>query len=209
MFEMIVSAFDFPGPASSGRIGCRTSVPPDDGGDVNQLPAAPDQRHALVDLYDRALPDVYGYLVSRCGSAPVAEDLTSETFLAAVDAVRRGTVPELTVAWLIGVARHKLVDHWRRQERDQRLADDLDPPSTDDEWDVHLDALTPHQTLATLGGHHRSALALRYLDGLPVREVAACLGRSEGATEILLVRARAAFRARYEQQSQPVAEEER
>ena len=62
------------------------------------MPATPDQRHALVELYDRALPEVFGYLASRCGSASVAEDLTSETFLAAVDAVRRGTVPDLTVA---------------------------------------------------------------------------------------------------------------
>jgi RNA polymerase sigma-70 factor (ECF subfamily) len=43
----------------------------------------------------------------------VAEDLTAETFLAAVSAVQRDTVPDLTVAWLVGVARHKLVDHWR------------------------------------------------------------------------------------------------
>ncbi len=166
---------------------------------MSELPATPDQRHALVDLYDRALPDVYGYLAARCGSASVAEDLTSETFLAAVDAVQRHTVPELTVAWLIGVARHKLVDHWRRLERDDRLVDDLHPaPDPVDDWDVRLDALAAHDTLATLGGHHRSALALRYLDGLPVREVAACLGRTEGATEVLLVRARAAFRASYE-----------
>lgn len=166
---------------------------------MSKLPATPDQRRALVDLYDRALPDVYGYLASRCGSAPVAEDLTSETFLAAVDAVRRGTVADLTVAWLIGVARHKLVDHWRRQERDQRASAELDAPAALDDWDVQLDALVAHETLATLGGHHRSALALRYLDGLPVREVAACLGRTEGATEVLLVRARAAFRQHYEQ----------
>lgn len=155
-----------------------------------------DQRRALIDLYDRALPDVYGYLASRCGSAPTAEDLTSETFLAAVDAVRRGTVRDLTVAWLIGVARHKLVDHWRRQGREERAAE---PPAVAvDDWDVHLDQLTAHATLAELGPHHRSALTLRYLDGLPVREVAACLGRTEGATEVLLVRAKAAFRDRYE-----------
>jgi RNA polymerase sigma-70 factor, ECF subfamily len=166
---------------------------------VTQLPATSDPRHALVELYDRALPDVYGYLASRCGSASVAEDLTSETFLAAVDAVRRGSVPELTVAWLIGVARHKLVDHWRHQERDRRASAELDPPPDIDDWDVQLDALVAHETLAGLGGHHRSALALRYLDGLPVREVAACLGRTEGATEVLLVRARAAFRRQYEQ----------
>ncbi|HEU5083695.1 MAG TPA: sigma factor-like helix-turn-helix DNA-binding protein, partial [Acidimicrobiales bacterium] len=67
-----------------------------------------------------------------------------------------------------------------------------------DDWDVRLDQLAAHATLADLGPHHRSALTLRYLDGLPVREVAACLGRTEGATEVLLVRAKAAFRARYE-----------
>ncbi|HET8930336.1 MAG TPA: sigma factor, partial [Acidimicrobiales bacterium] len=85
--------------------------------------ASRDQRQALVDLYDSAVSEVYGYLLARCGSVVVAEDLTSETFMAAVDAVRRGTVPELSVAWLIGVARHKLVDHWRRTGRARELAD--------------------------------------------------------------------------------------
>lgn len=163
---------------------------------MSEPTASPDQRRALVDLYDRALPDVYGYLASRCGSASVAEDLTSETFLAAVDAVRRGSVPDLTVAWLIGVARHKLVDHWRRQGREQ--ADETTGEVPADDWDVQLDQLLAHATLADLGAHHRSALTLRYLDDLPVRQVAACLGRTEGATEVLLVRAKAAFRARYE-----------
>lgn len=100
---------------------------------------------------------------------------------------------DLTVAWLIGVPRHKLVDHWRRQSRED--AAELAAAPEVDEWDVHLDQLVAR---ATLGPHHRSALTLRYLDGLAVREVAACLGRTEGATEVLLVRARAAFRARYE-----------
>jgi RNA polymerase sigma-70 factor, ECF subfamily len=164
-------------------------------------PLPTDQGRTLLALYDSALPEVYGYLASRCGSATVAEDLTSETFLSAVTAVRQGRVPELTVAWLIGVARHKLVDHWRRREREDRSlrAVDTDPLDTPaDEWDVRLDVLTAHRTLATLGAHHRSALTLRYLDGLPVREVADCLGRTVGATEVLLVRARAAFRDRYQ-----------
>ncbi len=163
---------------------------------MSEPSANPDQRRALVALYDRALPEVYGYLASRCGSASIAEDLTSETFLAAVDAVRRDAVPDLTVAWLIGVARHKLVDHWRRQSRVRDSAEPAD--AAVDDWDVRLDQLLAHATLAQLGPHHRGALTLRYLDGLPVREVAACLGRTEGATEVLLVRAKAAFRARYE-----------
>jgi RNA polymerase sigma-70 factor, ECF subfamily len=162
--------------------------------------AVGDQRHELIDLYDTALPDVYGYLASRCGSAAVAEELTSETFLAAVDAVRRDRVADLTVAWLIGVARHKLVDHWRRREREQRTlaAVGAEPDEGEDPWDVHLDLLAAHRTLAGLGAHHRSALTLRYLDELPVAGVAECLGRTVGATEVLLVRARRAFRAAYE-----------
>lgn len=157
-----------------------------------------DQRLALVELYDAALPEVYGYLATRTGSIADAEDLTSETFLAAADAVRRHSVPELSVAWLIGVARHKLVDHWRRREREQRpltaLAGD---DARVDSWDVEIDAITARTVLGTLGAHHRSALTLRYLDGLPVRQVADLLGRTEGATEVLLVRAKAAFRAAY------------
>ena len=163
-------------------------------------PTAGDQRRALIDLYDAALPEVYGYLAARCGSATVAEELTSETFLAAVDAVRRDRVRDLTVAWLIGVARHKLVDHWRRREREERTlaAVHSEPAGDDDPWDVQLDLLLAHRTLATLAPQHRSALTLRYLDELPVAAVAECMGRTAGATEVLLVRARRAFRAAYE-----------
>ena len=163
--------------------------------------ATTDQRHELLRLYDSALPDVYGYLASRCGSAAVAEDLTSETFLAAVDAVKRDRVRELTVAWLIGVARHKLVDHWRRQARDERKLRAVEAEEGDahDEWDVHLDVLTAHRTLSELAPDHRTVLALRYLDGLPVRAVAEHVGRTEGATEQLLLRAKAAFRRAYQQ----------
>jgi RNA polymerase sigma-70 factor, ECF subfamily len=73
-------------------------------------------------IYRHALPQVYGYLLPRCGSTVVAEDLTAETFMAAVTAFRQGRIeiPELTVAWLVGVARHKLADHWRRSAREQR-----------------------------------------------------------------------------------------
>ncbi len=162
-----------------------------------------DQRRALVDLYDSAAPDVYRYLVSRCGSAATAEDLTSESFMAAVSAVQRGTVAQLSAAWLIGVARHKLVDHWRRQEREQRTLQAVGSDTIDDRWDVELDAVLAHQVLAQLGPHHRAALALRYLDALPVREVARYLDRTVTATEALLVRARRAFRAEYESRTDP------
>jgi RNA polymerase sigma-70 factor (ECF subfamily) len=153
----------------------------------------------LVAMYQVALPQVYGYLLPRCGSAAVAEDLTAETFMAAVAASRQGKAPDVTVAWLVGVARHKLVDHWRRIAREQRhlAGAEMDAEALDDPWGAWLDANAAHAALARLSGHHRIALTLRYLDGLPVAEVAAHLDRSVHATETLLVRARAALRRVY------------
>jgi RNA polymerase sigma-70 factor (ECF subfamily) len=161
-------------------------------------PAASAREAALLELYDLALPQVYGYLRARCPVTSTAEDLTAETFLAAVAAVKAGTVPDLTVAWLIGVARHKLVDHWRRHERAGRDPLPLDDVEiADDPWEERLDAAAARAVLFELGAHHRAALTLRYLDDLTVPEVAASLGRTLHATEALLVRARAAFRKAY------------
>ena len=155
----------------------------------------------LAALYHRALPQVYGYLLPRCGSAVLAEDLTAETFLAAVAAVKQDRPPDLTVAWLVGVARHKLVDHWRRADREHRRLGVIDcgAEPVDDPWEAQLDVAAAHAALSRISAHQRAVLTLRYLDGLPVAEVAEVLGRSLHATETLLVRARAALRRVYEE----------
>jgi RNA polymerase sigma-70 factor (ECF subfamily) len=160
----------------------------------------PDRGAALLALYDDALPQVYGYLLPRCGGAAVAEDLTAETFLAALDAVQRRTVRTITVAWLVGIARHKLVDHWRRVGREERRVNALasEPRAPHDPWDEVLDATRARSVLDALGPHHRAVLSLRYLDGLSVPEVADVLDRTVHATEALIVRARDAFRLAYE-----------
>jgi RNA polymerase sigma-70 factor (ECF subfamily) len=157
----------------------------------------------LIEIYDRSLPQVYGYLLSRCGEKAVAEDLTSETFLAAAAGV--GPRDPVTVGWLLGVARHKLADHWRRQARQERLLQAVasgvaDPDPGDDTWDVTVDVMRARQLLARLVPQHRAALALRYLDGLSVPEVAALLERTVHATEALLVRARRELRNLYEEE---------
>lgn len=164
--------------------------------DDRNVTIVPDRAGAgLLALYDQALPQVYGYLIARCGDRAVAEDLTSETFLAAA----REDGP-LTVAWLIGVARHKLVDHWRWQARQARLlhAAEGSLPEVGDEWDVILDRWRAREVLGRLAPQHRAALTLRYLDGLSVPEAATVMERTVAATEALLVRARREFRRVYE-----------
>jgi RNA polymerase sigma-70 factor (ECF subfamily) len=160
-------------------------------------------------IYHRALPHVYGYLLSRCGDVSLAEDLAAETFMAAVAAAGRPQAPSLTVGWLVGVARHKLAGHWRRSIREERShaaaaaaagawAGGRAGDALDDPWDEWLDTEAAYAALRCLPAPQRAALTLRYLDGLPVAEVAAHLGRSVHATETLLARSRAALRAVYQ-----------
>jgi RNA polymerase sigma-70 factor (ECF subfamily) len=123
----------------------------------------PDPAFGLLELYDDALPHVYGYLLARCGDAALAEELTAEAFLAAVHAVRKPGAPDPSIPWLIGVARHKLADHWRQAAREQRGLRLLDgePSYVDDPWDVLVDQLRVREVLGRLGPHHRAALTLR------------------------------------------------
>jgi RNA polymerase sigma-70 factor, ECF subfamily len=170
---------------------------------MDALPA-PDLGATLLDLYDEALPAVYGYLRRRVYTDSIAQDLTSETFLSAVSSIQSAVTSNVSIGWLMGIARHKLLDHFRRVAREERnlraVASTLTEP--DHPWNATLRDDLTRVALDELGLHHRSALTLRHLDGLSVPEVAQVLGRTVHATEALLVRARAAFRATYEIEQQ-------
>jgi RNA polymerase sigma-70 factor (ECF subfamily) len=166
---------------------------------VSALPDPNDAARALLALYDQALPIVYGYFVRRCADRGTAEDLTSETFLAAMDAARKNDPPPIGVPWLIGVARHKLADHYRRRHDRLTLPVAELPVPVDpvDNWDAELDRLVAESVLTRLSEPHRTVLALRYMDDRSVPECAELIGRTVHATEALLVRARRAFKQHY------------
>ena len=132
----------------------------------------------LVAIYDQALPQVYGYVLPRCGSVAAAEDVTADTFVAAVVALEQRAAPAPTVAWLIGIARHKLVDHWRRSEREQRTLKEVGDTGSnvEDPWPEVVDVDAVHVALAKLSAPQRTALTFRYLDGLPVAEAGRLCG---------------------------------
>ena len=158
----------------------------------------------LLALFDSHVRDLYSFLFRRCGDAALAEDLTQEVF---VEAARRthvsAEVP--TRAWLYQSARHRLIDHWRRESRgsiklrlvgatdaDERVGDPADQVTTSE----HL-----MTALGELSREHRAALVLRYVDDLTVEQVADALGRSVRATESLLTRARQSFGESYREES--------
>jgi RNA polymerase sigma-70 factor, ECF subfamily len=162
-------------------------------------PRADSQATALADA-QRALVEVYGYLLHRCRSVSLAEELAAESVLAAVDRLTTGSIDAVTPAYVIGIARHKLVDHWRSEERERRHLTALAARRETSVDDEQLSSFEPGRALdvlARLRPAHRSVLTLRYLDDLPVGAIAQLLGRSVDSTETLLMRAKREFRSRY------------
>lgn len=159
--------------------------------------------HDLLAVLEAELGNVYAFVLRRCGDRALAEDLTSDVVLRAVRETKQ-TGSVVTPAWLITVARNRLVDHWRATTREQRR---LSLAWEDPERDAWIDDGTPlepevvNQVMRRLAPDHQAVLSLRYLDDLSVPEVAATLGRSVHATESLLARARRSFRTSYVEHS--------
>ncbi len=171
-------------------------------------------RHALTILYERYVRAVWRYAHARLHDQQETEDLVSETFLAAIRTIdgfdpQRGTVH----AWLLGIVRNKLRDHWRKVNRNttERLAEAsvlIDGDSGDPEMALMAsetgDAVV--QSLNRLKDEERLALEWKYMESLSVREIAERLGRSERAIEAILYRARRSFRAAFASEETQVEE---
>lgn len=129
-----------------------------------------------------------GYLKRRLSGLPdEVEDLVQETLLALH--LQRGTYdPSLPVsAWAVAIARHKLVDLWRRRGRRDELHDALD------DVDEQLLSAVPDDAgarrdlavlLKRLPEAQRQAIVLTKLEGLSVAEAASRAGASESAIKV-------------------------
>lgn len=174
---------------------------------VAELAAVFGSEAAFRAFYERALPRIYGYLLPRCGGdRSVAEELTQQTFAAAVREHRAfdGRADPLT--WLTGIARHKLADHFRRLDRDEHrrlrlVVREVAMNAETRAWRSFDEREAIVRTLAAIPAMQRAVLVLHYADGLPIRDIAAQLGKSESATESLMTRARDAFRREYGERS--------
>ena len=111
--------------------------------------------------------------------------------MAAVEARRRGR--DLTPGWLYAVARNKVVDHWRRNERGTAAMVKL--AATVDEVVDLTEPTTVDLALERLPCRHRRLLEAHYVEGRPMQELADREGSTYRAAESALARARAALRA--------------
>jgi RNA polymerase sigma-70 factor, ECF subfamily len=160
-------------------------------------------------LYTQYLDAVFSYVLFRVPNRAEAEDITAETFAAALTALSRFRGEGTPHAWLLGIARQKIAEAARRWDRTRSRefsAEDLPAREretlglllTADIGQLPEDALlreearaVMHQLLERLPALQREALVLQVRQGLSIREIAQVLGRSEAAANSLLQRARA------------------
>ena len=150
-------------------------------------------------LHQQYLVDVFSYVARRVPDRQEAEDVTAEIFAAAFVALPRKKALSGPYPWLLGIARRKIADSLRRRGRREGRAQPLTEDLPAERAGLPEAALARkerarllREMLAALPEDQREALLLHYVEDLPQAEMAVVLGRSPGAVNSLLQRARAA-----------------
>lgn len=163
-------------------------------------------RKATADFVARHADALYGYVRARLAPRhDEVEDLVQEVFLSAWQSLGQYRGTGSLQAWVMGIARHKVEDHYRRRLRapESLEEDDQGPATPAVEPELHQlleeDQIRKKtsQVLASLPEQYRLALIWRYWERASAREMAHKTGKTEKAIERLLARARAEFRGRW------------
>lgn len=147
-------------------------------------------RDAFAELYGRYAEMVLRYVMFRMGDRPLAEDLTSETFLRALRSIGSVSCQGRDLgAWLVTIARNLIYDHVKSAHYRLSISTgDIVQVATDSVEQAVIDADTAAELwrhVAELTAEQRECIRLRFRDGLSVPETAAAMGRGEGAVKAL------------------------
>jgi RNA polymerase sigma-70 factor (ECF subfamily) len=151
----------------------------------------------FTELYRAHLRDVYSYSYYRIGNHHDAEDLTEQTFLQAYRHFERALAESNgrpLRPWLIRIAHNLAANYYRdRSRRPQTQLEDAAvltaPHDTEAVVEGREEVQEVLEGVSNLPDDRREALIMRFALGMDNREIARALGRSEGATKVLLHRA--------------------
>ena len=152
---------------------------------------------AFEDFYRSHLRDVYSYSYYRVGNHHDAEDLTEQAFLQAYrhfDRARRESDGRPLRPWVIRIAHNLAANYYRdRSRRPQTSLESADPIAARHDTVAIAEGREELRevmaNLEHLSDDRREALIMRFALGMDNREIARALGRSDGATKVLIHRA--------------------
>lgn len=167
--------------------------------EASLLQRAREAPEVLGEIHDRYYAAVYRYILYRTDDAALAEDLAAEVFLRLLNALHAGQPVQSLRGWLYGVASHLVGDHFRRRYRAPEvplsegtsLSHGTNPV---DQVDRALEHERLRAALAQLTEEQQHAIALRFGEGLSLRDTAEVMQKTEGAIKLLQFRALAALR---------------
>jgi RNA polymerase sigma-70 factor, ECF subfamily len=158
--------------------------------------AAQQDPRRFGELYERHFERVYAYVSRRVGNRAAAEDVTSEVFHHALANITKYEWRGAPFgAWLMRIASNALADRWRRLSREQGSESPIEPASADpnpEEIEVRAQLF---RLVDSLPDDQRQVVRLRFAHEKSIREIAAAMGRTEGAVKQLQFRGLAALRA--------------
>jgi RNA polymerase sigma-70 factor (ECF subfamily) len=163
-------------------------------------------RKATAEFVSRYSDCVYSYVRRRMiPRTEVAEDLIQEVFVAAWQSLKNYRGDASLRHWLLGIARHKVDDHYRKRLRtldwpdseDESIAEPSVTPTYEEQMDRVLLQKKTRRVLATLPEAYCLVLLWRYQEDRSAREMAQLTGKTEKAIERLLARAREHFKRRW------------
>ncbi|MGE5830454.1 MAG: ECF subfamily RNA polymerase sigma factor, BldN family, partial [Micromonosporaceae bacterium] len=151
-------------------------------------------------IYDHYFETVFKFIYFRVGNRPLAEDLTSETFLRALRRIATVTWQGRDLgAWLVTIARNLVADYFKsgRYRLEVTTGDVLDAEQADrgpegsPEVAVveHITNVALLTAVTQLNPEQQECIVLRFLHGFSVAETAQVMGKNEGAIKALQYRA--------------------
>lgn len=170
--------------------------------------AQADDQSLATALYEQHAQAILLHLRRHIPAKEDAEDLLLEVFLCALEKKTPLHLPENQQrAWLLHVAQHKLIDHYRWQARhlSVELGKEFAGTLLDEDFVPESLALRGEdqrllrQRFATLPETYQKVLWLRFAEGLRSKAIGQCMQKSDGAIRILLTRALNSLRSIYEQ----------
>ena len=141
---------------------------------------------------------VYAYVAYRIGDGPDAEDVTSATIERALRYRDRFDASQgEAAAWLIGIARRQISEHFGAQSLTvSEVPDQVAPGELDADSATRLDL---RRAVLALGERERELVALRYGADLTARQIGELVGLQTNAVEVALHRAVQTLRGLLEQ----------
>ena len=147
---------------------------------------------AFAELYRRHLARVYRYHIVHVGDIKDAEDLTSQTFLAAMEAIRSFRGTGSFAAWILGIASKKRLMFYRGNKAELPLDFATHYPNpgppTDQAASQRLELEAVARALSQISPDRADALILTYFGGLSHGEAGQVLKKSEAAVKMLVSR---------------------